>query len=453
MLTKDDRKRIWSMVTYYGGRFQTTLNANCTHLITTSIHGAKYEWACQTGLVKIVTPDWIIDCIQQNILCPEVRYDPKLLITFNDLSHLSATNIAVSDNIKQEIVEKKSVKSVTMSISTESVSRKTDLINESLLEQSKSEMAAISVPSTVAQSTNVSVAIQPNKMIQLNSINSRFPNQMLQQRPSNSMHAVRIKGSKIVSSTSTVPQPQPGVPSNSAPINVTVQRPAVANQQQQQPFVQQPQYSVGTQQQPPPRMVVSSLPQQQLPPQQYSQQNQMIQQQQPQQMTGKPRQVYLTLQQQQQQQMFNNSGGQFPRQFVPRPSGPQPNMVQVQQRAMARPVTSLISKNGNNQQPTQQQQMFRQQIMRNITPQQQYATQSGQISKPNMTTQVVTNQIYLKQQQQQQQQVNMLQQRAQINPNAMQRVPQPPQPMQSHMAPSQTLIRQVKSLYVSNWYL
>lgn len=456
-LASQDRQRIWSMVTYYGGRFEVALDTSCTHLITTTIRGAKYDWASRTGQVKVVSPDWLVDCIRQKCLCPEDRYHPKLLVTYN--KHLSATTTVASKSsepsAKIEPVEKKSIKSVTMSISTESVTRKTELINESLLEEARSEVAsAPTVPSSFAHSTTTTTSHQ-SKMI--HSINYQFSNQQQQQqqRQINSAQTVQIKGSKIVSGShaslsnsailtniappvNKVSQESP-TPTSSVPtVSMNVQQ---QHQQQQHSLPpQQMSYSQypGTQQQQQQNVMISSgHHQQQMQQHQYSP-NQTMQQSH--QMNAQPRQVYLTVQQQQQQQMFNNNNGQY-RQFVPRPQGAQPNnMIQIQQRAMTRPP---LKSNQQGQPVQQQQQIFRHQVMRTMSPQQQ---QQYSQRAQNMATQgqLVNNQIYMKQQQQQ---ANMMQQRAAIKPMG-QRVSQPSsvqQQQQQHMAPNQAaMVRQVK---------
>ena len=69
------------MLTYYGGDLQLNLTDQCTHLITSKCKGKKYEKACKLANLKIVSPDWILDSIQQNKRNDETIYHPKYLIT------------------------------------------------------------------------------------------------------------------------------------------------------------------------------------------------------------------------------------------------------------------------------------------------------------------------------------------------------------------------------------
>lgn len=80
-LSKDDRSKLWAMLTYYGGELQLNLTDQCTHLVTSKCKGKKYEKACKLSKLKIVSPDWIRDSIEQGKLRAEDAYHPKYLIT------------------------------------------------------------------------------------------------------------------------------------------------------------------------------------------------------------------------------------------------------------------------------------------------------------------------------------------------------------------------------------
>ncbi|XP_022094041.1 PAX-interacting protein 1-like isoform X2 [Acanthaster planci] len=76
-----DREALWAMVTFYGGSCQLNLNKHCTHLITPSTEGAKYECAvCHADVISIVTPDWIIDTINAKKLQATKTYHPSLVV-------------------------------------------------------------------------------------------------------------------------------------------------------------------------------------------------------------------------------------------------------------------------------------------------------------------------------------------------------------------------------------
>ena len=83
-LTLDDTEIIWAIVTYFGGSFQSSLDAHVTHLVTTTPSGLKYtESLKHPDKIKIVTPDWVTDSAKNKNLCDEELYHPSLLILPN----------------------------------------------------------------------------------------------------------------------------------------------------------------------------------------------------------------------------------------------------------------------------------------------------------------------------------------------------------------------------------
>ncbi|XP_046580805.1 PAX-interacting protein 1-like [Haliotis rubra] len=79
-LDEEDRKSLWSMVTYHGGRCQTRLDKHVTHLVTFTTEGKKYTEAMKRAeKIKIVCPDWITDSIQEKKKVDESIYHPRLI--------------------------------------------------------------------------------------------------------------------------------------------------------------------------------------------------------------------------------------------------------------------------------------------------------------------------------------------------------------------------------------
>ncbi|CAB3993743.1 Hypothetical predicted protein [Paramuricea clavata] len=73
----DDRDALWAMITFYGGQCHTTFDSKCTHLLVPKPEGEKYEVALQhKQKVKIVIPEWILDCIKAKTLLDESKYAP-----------------------------------------------------------------------------------------------------------------------------------------------------------------------------------------------------------------------------------------------------------------------------------------------------------------------------------------------------------------------------------------
>ena len=71
-----------AMIEFYGGKLCDNLNETCTHAISCVFDSNTKSFdANNTFNVKIVTPDWILDCISTNQLISELKYNPKHLVT------------------------------------------------------------------------------------------------------------------------------------------------------------------------------------------------------------------------------------------------------------------------------------------------------------------------------------------------------------------------------------
>ncbi|XP_028393848.1 PAX-interacting protein 1-like [Dendronephthya gigantea] len=105
-----DRDALWSMITFYGGRCQTTFDPSCTHLLVPKPEGEKYEVALQhKEKVKIVVPEWILDCIKAKALLDESKYVPvsdpeaqsQSILTPDN--HGETTGVVVSTGIERAV--------------------------------------------------------------------------------------------------------------------------------------------------------------------------------------------------------------------------------------------------------------------------------------------------------------------------------------------------------------
>ncbi|KAH0520270.1 PAX-interacting protein 1 [Microtus ochrogaster] len=79
-VSSEDRSALWALVTFHGGNCQLNLNKKCTHLIVPEPKGEKYERAVKRGSIKIVTPDWVLDCVSEKSRKDEAFYHPRLII-------------------------------------------------------------------------------------------------------------------------------------------------------------------------------------------------------------------------------------------------------------------------------------------------------------------------------------------------------------------------------------
>ncbi|CAF1125745.1 unnamed protein product [Rotaria sordida] len=103
-LLDDDHNKIYALATYYGGRWIENLDSFiCTHIIcaspllknskigdTNNNHQEDIDerlqdaYEIQSDKVHLITPDWIIDCINANHFFDETNYHPDLLQNSNE---------------------------------------------------------------------------------------------------------------------------------------------------------------------------------------------------------------------------------------------------------------------------------------------------------------------------------------------------------------------------------
>ncbi|KAK6184096.1 hypothetical protein SNE40_006628 [Patella caerulea] len=75
-----DARSLWSMLIYNGGRCQLKFDKNVTHLIASGTDGLKYTEGLFKEKVKIVTPDWVCECIKKEAIQDETIYHPRLIV-------------------------------------------------------------------------------------------------------------------------------------------------------------------------------------------------------------------------------------------------------------------------------------------------------------------------------------------------------------------------------------
>lgn len=76
----DDRKTLYAIITYLGGHISRHFTNRTTHLICGYAAGGAYQKALSLKLtLKIVTPDYIQDCVKRNEILMHEIYHPRLL--------------------------------------------------------------------------------------------------------------------------------------------------------------------------------------------------------------------------------------------------------------------------------------------------------------------------------------------------------------------------------------
>ena len=68
------------MLNYYGGQTLNEMTENCTHVFASEYDSQAAQLEnIESKKFKLITPDWLIDCIEQNKLIDELPYNPKFL--------------------------------------------------------------------------------------------------------------------------------------------------------------------------------------------------------------------------------------------------------------------------------------------------------------------------------------------------------------------------------------
>jgi PAX-interacting protein 1 len=118
-LINDDHKKVYALVTYYGGRWIANLDSLiCTHIICASALPEKSKiddannnrehvderlqdaYEIQSDRLHLVTPDWILDCLKEHQLLNETEYHPDLLQNFNELMDTDDLTVNRNDQIR-----------------------------------------------------------------------------------------------------------------------------------------------------------------------------------------------------------------------------------------------------------------------------------------------------------------------------------------------------------------
>lgn len=83
LLSLQDIHRLWALVIVHGGQFTREFNPSTTHLICSNKAGHKYNKAMSfeaENRVKIVTPDFITECVKAKNLLPVENFHPRLMV-------------------------------------------------------------------------------------------------------------------------------------------------------------------------------------------------------------------------------------------------------------------------------------------------------------------------------------------------------------------------------------
>lgn len=118
-LNQEDRKKLYALITFHGGRVERNFTSKTTHLICGCAIGDVYTNAMnmKSDKFNIVTPDWFYECLKSQELIDPKRYHPRLLKPASQISSVDAgrslRDIIGSSDSKPEIKRNEPVKSVS----------------------------------------------------------------------------------------------------------------------------------------------------------------------------------------------------------------------------------------------------------------------------------------------------------------------------------------------------
>lgn len=189
-----DRRNLYGLISFYGGKIQKVFDGRTTHLICGSAHGTAYKKALELGRVKVtvITPDWITESVKNKTLLNPETFHPRLLIVQQVKIVKQPTPVIQH---KQQVDDSQSLSSIIGLDFEESIA--------------KSE-----VPTTSAGTVNVQNVIQSQNTGQGNvndtSVNTLLQNQNMQisqnsqqqqQQPQNviiQQQQVTLQGNQII---------------------------------------------------------------------------------------------------------------------------------------------------------------------------------------------------------------------------------------------------------------
>lgn len=91
-LNQEDRKKLYALITFHGGRVERNFTSNTTHLICGCAIGDVYTKAMnmKSDKFNIVTPDWFYECLKSQELIDPKPYHPRLLKPASQISSVDA---------------------------------------------------------------------------------------------------------------------------------------------------------------------------------------------------------------------------------------------------------------------------------------------------------------------------------------------------------------------------
>lgn len=227
-LDVNDRRNLYGLITFYGGKIQKVFDSKTTHLICGSANGAAYKKALELGRVKVtvITPDWITESVKNKTLLNPETFHPRLLIVQQVKIVKQPTPVIQH---KQQIDDSQSLSSIIGLDFEDSIAKSevpttsAGTVNVQNVIQSQSTgpstIASESSPMQNQQGTNIQV-----QNIQISQPSQQQQTQIQQQQQQNPQNViiqqqqVTVQGNQIIQTPGGNVRPGSLIPQN---VNVT----------------------------------------------------------------------------------------------------------------------------------------------------------------------------------------------------------------------------------------
>lgn len=172
-LQPNDRKILYALITFNGGSVERNFTPKTTHLICGSPTGSLYFKAIEmkSDSFKLVTPDWLFECLKAQELIDPKPYHPRLLNPSNtnnvrdnrSLSDIIGTNAEIKTVAKKTEILKSISETVTKPVTQQMTM---SFVNTSTRVVNTVSTANTSIAVTTVQDTKTKLAeSQQSKLI------------------------------------------------------------------------------------------------------------------------------------------------------------------------------------------------------------------------------------------------------------------------------------------------
>lgn len=195
-LTPNDRKKLYALITFHGGRCERNFTAKTTHLVCGSTNGNVYKSAVdiKSDKFSIITPDWFAECLKAQEIIDTVPYHPRLLTSVgkNNVSDgRSLASIIGSDDPRFEVKKTEPAKYSTLTAQVKAQFAAKTIPNSTI----NATSSISTVTTSMASVTTAVVNQKPAEPIHTKPMDSQrnLPNQLMNNLAKPTEQAIKEK--------------------------------------------------------------------------------------------------------------------------------------------------------------------------------------------------------------------------------------------------------------------